>query len=334
MALGKEAQSFKYIHPGQRLRIRINEDTLEELIFEQNKSEQLHVARQPNGLDIKHINKPAESRRTIASSDIKHSLYRAALQSGLSERLIMNLIRIFSWDIDFALDIRQGDSFTVLYEELYIDGEKIKDGEIVAAEFLTRGEPFHAFRYTDAKGVTGYFSADGRSMRKAFLRMPVSFGRISSRFNLRRKHPLLNKIRAHKGVDYAAPVGTPVKAAGDGKIVFRGRKGGYGKTIILNHGGSYSTLYAHLSRYTRNAKPGKRVKQGQTIGYIGKSGLATGPHLHYEFRVNGRHRDPLTVKLPSAKPLPKAELINFSSEIQPLMAELKLRRYSSVAIND
>ncbi|MCP4410701.1 MAG: peptidoglycan DD-metalloendopeptidase family protein [Gammaproteobacteria bacterium] len=334
MALGKEAQSFRHIQPGQRIRIRIDANTLEELIFEQNKSEQLHVTRQPNGLDIIHVNKPAKSRRTVASGNIKHSLYRAALQSGLSERLIMNLIHIFSWDIDFALDIREGDSFTVLYEEFYIDGEKIKDGEIVAAEFLTRSEPFHAFRYTDAKGVTGYFSADGRRMRKAFLRMPVSFGRISSRFNLRRKHPILNKIRAHKGVDYAAPAGTSVKAAGDGKIVFRGRKGGYGKTIVLNHGGNYSTLYAHLSRYARNAKAGQRVKQGQTIGYIGKSGLATGPHLHYEFRVNGMHRNPLTVKLPSAKPLPKAELINFSSEIQPLMAELKLHRHSSVAIID
>jgi murein DD-endopeptidase MepM/ murein hydrolase activator NlpD len=168
-------------------------------------------------------------------------------------------------------------------------------------------------------------------MRKAFLRMPVSFARISSRFNLRRKHPILNKIRAHKGVDYVAPMGTPMKAAGDGKIIFRNRKGGYGKTIILQHGNKYTTLYAHLSRYARHLKEGSRVKQGQIIGYIGKSGLATGPHLHYEFRVNGIHRNPLTVKLPAANPLPKADLAEFTSTIQPLLAQLASKRHEQIA---
>jgi murein DD-endopeptidase MepM/ murein hydrolase activator NlpD len=331
MSLGKKSEDLKRIYPGQRLRIRIESGTLEELIFEQDKVKQLHVTRTDHKFSIKRVNQPLELHRKVAINKIRHSLYRAGLQAGLSERLIMNMISIFGWDIDFALDIRQGDSFTVVYEEHYIDGEKVKDGNIVAAEFINQGKIHQAFRYTNSAGRTGYYSKDGRIMRKAFLRMPVSFARISSRFNLRRKHPILNKIRAHKGVDYVASIGTPIKAAGDGKVIFRNRKGGYGKTIILQHGKKYSTLYAHLSRYARTLKKGSRVKQGQIIGYIGKSGLATGPHLHYEFRVNGVHRNPLTVNLPSASPLPKTDLAEFTYSIQPLLAQLELNRYEQIA---
>jgi len=331
MSLGEQSEDLKRIYPGQRLRVRIKSGTLEELIFEKDKVNQLHVTRTDHTLSIKLVNQPLELHRKVAINKIRHSLYRAGLQAGLSERLIMNMISIFSWDIDFALDIRQGDSFTVVYEEHYIDGEKVKDGNIIAAEFINQGKIHQAFRYTNSEGRTGYYSKDGRIMRKAFLRMPVSFARISSRFNLRRKHPILNKIRAHKGVDYVASIGTPIKAAGDGKVIFRNRKGGYGKTIILQHGKKYSTLYAHLSRYARTLKKGSRVKQGQIIGYIGKSGLATGPHLHYEFRVNGVHRNPLTVNLPSASPLPKTDLAEFTYSIQPLLAQLESNRYEQIA---
>ena len=214
----------------------------------------------------------------------------------------MELANIFGWDIDFALDIRAGDHFTVIYEERFLNGEKIGNGPILAAEFVNQGRSYKAIRYSDAGNRSDYYSPTGLSMRKAFLRTPVDFRRISSRFG-KRKHPILNRMRMHTGVDYAASRGTPIRAAGDGKVIHKGRKGGYGRTVIIQHGGRYSTLYAHMNSYRRGVYTGKRVKQGQIIGYVGSSGRATGPHLHYEFRVNGVHRNPLTVKLPSAKPI-------------------------------
>ena len=246
----------------------------------------------------------------------------------------MELAGIFGWDIDFVLDIRQGDQFTVLYEELYLDGENIGNGDILAAEFVNQGKKYQAIRYTDKGGKTDYYSLDGKSMRKAFLRSPVEFSRISSGFSLGRKHPILNKIRAHKGVDYAASRGTPIKATSNGKIVHQGNKGGYGKTIIIQHGTKYSTLYAHMSNYRKCLKQGSRVKQGQIIGYIGSSGLATGPHLHYEFRVNGVHRDPLRVKLPGAEPLDKQYIDDFMTKAESLVAQLDLVRGVQVASNN
>jgi murein DD-endopeptidase MepM/ murein hydrolase activator NlpD len=246
----------------------------------------------------------------------------------------MELANIFGWDIDFALDIRKGDRFTVLYEEMYVDGEDIGNGTILAAEFVNQGKRYHAVRYTDAGGKTDYYSLDGKSMRKAFLRTPVEFSRISSGFSLGRKHPILNKIRAHKGVDYAAATGTPIKVTGDGKIIFRGKKGGYGNTIIVQHGSKYSTLYAHMSKYRSGLTTGSRVKQGQIIGYIGSSGLATGPHLHYEFRVNDVHRDPLRVKLPGAEPLASKYREDFNKKAEALLAQLDLVRDVQLASNE
>ncbi len=234
----------------------------------------------------------------------------------------MELANIFGWDIDFALEIRAGDQFTVVYQEDYLDGRKLRDGPILAAEFVNQGRTYRAVRYVDKNGHADYFTPDGKSVRKAFLRTPVKIARISSRFNLRRKHPILNRIRAHKGVDYAAPKGTPIRASGDGRISYRGRKGGYGKTVIIEHGGGISTLYGHMSRYARKKRTGTRVKQGDIIGYIGKTGLASGNHLHYEFRVNGVHRNPLTVKLPAAKPIARNLKADFERQIQPLIAQL------------
>jgi len=234
----------------------------------------------------------------------------------------MQLVSIYGWDIDFALDIREGDSFTVIYEEQYKDGVKVADGPIIAAEFINRNTPLRAVRYEHEDGRTDYYADNGDAMRKAFLRTPVNFTRISSRFNLKRKHPILNKIRAHKGVDYAAQTGTHIKATGDGTVAYAGKKGGYGRTIILKHGGKYSTVYAHLYRYARGIRTGKRVKQGQIIGYVGRSGLATGSHLHYEFRVNGVHRNPLTIKLPKVESIDKEAFPEFRRKITPMVAEL------------
>jgi murein DD-endopeptidase MepM/ murein hydrolase activator NlpD len=216
----------------------------------------------------------------------------------------MEMAGIFGWDIDFALELRKGDSFKLLYEEHFLDGNKLRNGPILMAEFNNDGKLFKAVRYQTPDGNTSYYDPDdGRNKKRAFIRTPVKFARISSRFTNGRFHPVLKKWRAHRGVDYAAPTGTPIKAAGNGKVIFRGTKGGYGKTVIIQHGTKYTTLYAHLSKYAKSSKKGRTIKQGQIIGYVGKTGLATGPHLHYEFRVNGVHRNPLTVKLPKADPI-------------------------------
>jgi murein DD-endopeptidase MepM/ murein hydrolase activator NlpD len=246
-----------------------------------------------------------------ANGEIEHSLFVAGQKAGLSDRLVLDLVAIFAWDIDFALDIQPGDRFTVVYEKYFYKGKKVKNGTIVAAAFANNGHIYRALRYTDPTGVTAYYTPEGDSMQKAFLRTPVKIGRISSHFSLARKHPILNIIRAHKGVDYAAPIGTPVYATGSGKVQFKGWKGGYGKTIALTHGDTYSTLYGHLSDYAENLSLGQHVSQGDVIGYIGNTGLATGPHLHYEFRVNNVHKNPLTVKLPKAKPLPEEYQADF-----------------------
>ena len=261
------------------------------------------------------------------------SLFLAGQRAGLSDKLIMEMVSLFGWDIDFALDIRKGDEFKLIYQEQYKDDQKVGDGPIVAAVFTNRNEAFRAVRYTTPDGDTNYYNENGASMRKAFLRTPLKFSRISSRFNLRRKHPVLNRIRAHKGVDYAAPTGTPIKATGDGTVTLAGRKGGYGRTVILKHGGTRSTLYAHMSSISKNIRRGKRVKQGQIIGYVGKSGLATGPHLHYEFRVNGVHRNPLTVKFPNASGVPKKYLADFKQQTAVHLAQLENQPGQSLADN-
>ncbi|MGD8927236.1 MAG: peptidoglycan DD-metalloendopeptidase family protein, partial [Thioalkalispiraceae bacterium] len=293
MQLGKETRRLRNVQPGQSFRFSIDEDgNLETLLYEVNKLETLAVQRDGDNFVASYHHKDVEKRINHASAMVTSSLFEAGRVAGLSDSLTMELANIFGWDIDFALDIRQGDHFTVIYEEDYLNGEKIGNGPILAAEFVNQGKSYKAIRYTDASNRSDYYSPTGLSMRKAFLRTPVDFRRISSRFG-KRHHPILNRMRMHTGVDYAAPRGTPIRASGDGKIIHKGRKGGYGRTIIIQHGGRYSTLYAHMSSYRRGIHVGKRVKQGQIIGYVGSSGRATGPHLHYEFRVNGIHRNPL-----------------------------------------
>jgi len=334
LAQGGATHNLKKIYPGQTLRLLTGEDgKLIKLVYQVDKLSTLEISRNQEEFVISTTHRTPERRVKNATGSIDSSLFLSAQQAGLSDSLTMELAGIFGWDIDFVLDIRKGDQFTVLYEELYLDGENIGNGEILAAEFVTQGKKYQAIRYTDKGGKTDYYSLDGKSMRKAFLRTPVEFSRISSRFNLGRKHPILNKIRAHKGVDYAAARGTPIKATSNGKIVHRGKKGGYGKTIIIQHGTKYSTLYAHMSNYRKGLKKGSRVQQGQVIGYIGSSGLATGPHLHYEFRVDGVHRDPLRVKLPGAEPLDKQYRDDFRTKAESLVAQLDLVRGIQVASN-
>lgn len=335
LAQGGATHNLKKIYPGQTLRMLTGEEgKLLRLVYQVDQLSTLEISRSGDEFEISTTHRTPERRVKNSTGTIESSLFLSAQEAGLSDSLTMELAGIFGWDIDFVLDIRQGDQFTVLYEELYLDGENIGNGDILAAEFVNQGKKYQAIRYTDKGGKTDYYSLDGKSMRKAFLRSPVEFSRISSGFSLGRKHPILNKIRAHKGVDYAASRGTPIKATSNGKIVHRGNKGGYGKTIIIQHGTKYSTLYAHMSNYRKGLKQGSRVKQGQIIGYIGSSGLATGPHLHYEFRVDGVHRDPLRVKLPGAEPLDKQYIDDFMAKAESLVAQLDLVRGVQVASNN
>jgi murein DD-endopeptidase MepM/ murein hydrolase activator NlpD len=324
--LATESKTLASIRPGQRLRLRIHDGILQQLVLEINPLEQLYATRLSEGFISERVKKPLQTRLITVSAKVDHSLFQAGLKAGLADRLIMKLAEIFGWDIDFALDIRQDDAFTVVFEQQLVDGKKVRNGKIVAAEFLNQGEQYQAYLYTNAQGVSDYYTPGGRSVRKPFLKTPVDVARISSRFTAKRRHPLLKRTRAHKGVDYVASVGTPAKSTGDGKIVFRGNKGGYGKTVIIAHGNRYTTLYAHLSRFARRTALGRRVKQGQVIGFIGKTGLATGPHLHYEFRVNGVHRNPLTIKLPTSVSLPVAEMSRFTAAIAPLQTNLDTHR--------
>ncbi|MEJ2553665.1 MAG: peptidoglycan DD-metalloendopeptidase family protein [Gammaproteobacteria bacterium] len=337
LALGDDTRTLKHIRPGQMIKMELSGNSrLLGLKYEIDPVRSLRVWR--NGDDhfkSSLIERPVEHRIAHTSAVITSSLFEAAQQAGLSDKLTMELAGIFGWDIDFALDIRDGDRFSVIYDDLYLDGKRLRHGDILAAEFVNNGASYRAVRYTDARGHTDYYSPDGKSMRKAFLRTPVAFTRISSYFTKGRYHPILHRIRAHKGVDYAAPIGTPVKATGDGKVIFVGRRGGYGNAIVLRHGVRYSTLYGHLSRFARGLHRGKHVRQGQTIGYVGMTGLATGPHLHYEFRIHGVHHNPLTVHFPDAAPLPGRYKQDFMITSRRFLAQLDaIDGTSSVALND
>ena len=326
------------LKPGQTLRFGLRHDEegkvmLQKLELKLSPVEMLQLTATDTGFETKTVTRDIDKQQKQVAGQIESSLFEAGLKSGMSDKLIMELAYVFGWDIDFALDLRQGDSFKVIFEEAYLDGKKFDDGDILAAEFTNRGTTFRAIRYTDAEGNSHFYTPSGESMRKTFNRTPVHFSRISSKFNPNRKHPVLKTSRPHRGVDYAAATGTPILATGDGKVDFIGTKGGYGRTVILSHGGKYTTLYAHMSRFKKGLKNGQRVKQGQTIGYIGSSGLATGPHLHYEFRVNGVHHNPLTVALPKADSLNVKYMADFKQKSQPLLAQLEQLELPALALN-
>lgn len=320
---GEEAKKLASVRPGEMLRVKLDEGgDFEQLVLERNALNSLQVAKVSGKFEASLVSQPVEVRNARVAGVITDSLYMSAKRVGMTDKLIMELAGIFGWDVDFALDIKQGDSFAVIYEERFINGERYKDGHILAAEFVNGGKVFRAVRFESEEGYASYYTPDGHSMRKAFLRAPVDFRRISSRFNPERYHPVLGKKRPHRGVDYAASTGTPIRAAGDGRVAFRGVKGGYGNTIIIKHGERYTTLYAHLSKFSASVNNGARVEQGDIIGYVGATGLATGPHLHYEFRLDGVHRDPLTVDLPKALPIEKRYRVEFLAQSAPLVAEL------------
>ncbi|MEM9688297.1 MAG: peptidoglycan DD-metalloendopeptidase family protein [Pseudomonadota bacterium] len=333
--LNQAGKYFRSLKPGDQFQIRHEDGKVISLYSKLDLTSGLQVARTDSGFIERIIEHPVEKRVRVVYGLIQNSLFQGGADAGLSDNVIMDLAGIFGWDVDFVYDIRPGDNFYVQYEEIWQDGEFVKDGDILAAEFNNQGRTLRAVRYEYEDGREEYFTPEGRSVRKAFMRQPVD-ARVSSRFNPRRLHPVLNTIRPHRGVDYAAPTGTPIKATGDGKVVYRSRQRGYGNVVILEHGGNIRTLYAHLSRFQRGVGVGSRVRQGQIIGYVGATGMVTGAHLHYEFLVNGVHRNPLTVPLPQAEPIAASEKGRFARLSTPVLDRLndyKQTQLASIALS-
>jgi murein DD-endopeptidase MepM/ murein hydrolase activator NlpD len=329
--LDEAKQRFRRLKPGDQFEVEHEDGQVVSLYSKLDLTSALQIDRLDDSFVAQIIERPIELRKRHAYGVIESSLFESAAQAGLSDKTIMNVAGIFAWDVDFILDIRSGDNYYVQYEEIWQDGEFVTDGEIIAAEFNNNGRQIRAVRFKDGEDNTDYFTPEGDSVRKAFIRAPVDFTRISSNFNPKRRHPILNTIRAHRGVDYAAPRGTPIKAAGDGKVIFRGTKSGYGRVVIVQHGGNITTLYAHMSSYAAKARLGTRVQQGQTIGFVGMTGLATANHLHYEYRLNGVHRNPRTVSLPDAEPIAEKYRQQFLTEAAPILRELENFKSTQVA---
>ncbi len=320
LSLNGETGNLKNIRPGDIFEFQSTADG----VFEQMRStvdeSQYLVVRQEGDILSAEL-QPREMFSEVAEAEgvIQSSLFTAGKQAGLSDAMVMNLANIFGWDIDFVLDIRKGDRFVVVYEKLYRDGELLRDGRILAATFINQGERFQAIYFEDGDNA-GYFAPDGRNMRKAFLRAPLNFAYISSGFNPKRMHPVLKRIRPHNGIDYYAPRGTPVYAAGEGTVTRSGYSAANGNHVFIKHANGIETKYLHFTKTA--VKKGQKVRQGQTIGYVGSTGLATGPHLHYEFVVNGVHRNPRTVPLPKVEPLKGATLTAFQSLAAPMLTQL------------
>ena len=324
---GPLAKVLQHIYPGHEIRfVTSPESGLMKLSYAPDRLETLEFERDGDAFRAKHVTREAQVSPAYKHATIDQSLFMASQQTGLTDEMTLRLAHIFQWDIDFVLDIRKGDEFSVLFEEKYVDGEFIGFGKILAAEFVNQNTKYRAVYYIDASGRGDYFSASGESLRKAFLRAPVEFSRISSNFNLRRFHPIQKRVMPHRGIDYVAPAGTPILAAGDGRISKATRTGPNGNFVILQHGDDIQTKYLHLSKFGRGIRGGTQVRQGQVIGYVGATGWATAPHLHYEFLVDGVHKDPRTVPLPKARPIPSRERARFDAQTTPLLALLDEHR--------
>lgn len=312
------------LKPGHVIKILQDEhQNILQIIYKPNRQTSIKITRNQKLFALNVEKLPVETRQVYRHGEIKASLFNAGLRANVPSKLIMQLVNMFQWDIDFAKDIQPGDHFSVIFEQQYVDGEPAETGNILAAEFSNRGKTYHAIRYEDPiKHTAGYFTETGLSLKRRFTRTPVKFTRISSYFKPKRWHPVLHRFRKHTGVDYAAPSGTPIKATSNGRITHIGRKGGYGNAIILDHGNGYTTLYGHMLKFAKNLKKNDRVQQGQVIGYVGMTGLATGPHLHYEFRIHNKHRDPLHVALPQGDPVPKQHQKHFFSLVHRLLNRL------------
>lgn len=323
-----DAKVLNQVYPGYQLDFLIPpEGELEKLRLLKSPLEGFLFTLNNNNYDVESILNFPQLRPTFKVGTIADSLFMAGQREQIPAVTIMEMANIFGGVIDFILDPRAGDDFSILYDEKYLDGEFIGHGDILATQYTNQGKTFTAVRYSNEEGEAGYYNAEGESMRKAFLRSPLDVFRISSNFNPSRRHPILNTIRAHKGTDYAAPLGTPIRATSDGQVTRASRNGSFGNLVIVKHAGGFETKYAHLSKYANGVTKGKRVRQGDVIGYVGTTGSATGPHLHYEFLMGGVHQNPRTIidKLPKAESIDPTEMDNFRAQTADL-----LKRFSDM----
>ncbi|MCH1526033.1 MAG: peptidoglycan DD-metalloendopeptidase family protein [SAR86 cluster bacterium] len=300
------------IKPGEKMRFEYSGENLTSIEIIKDRINSILISLNPE-IVFKNITKSIELVESYKGGIIQSSFYEAALDADIPEAIIMDFAYIYGWDVDFVFDIREGDEFHVIYETPYSEGEKVKNGDIVLAKFINKGKTYYANRFFTSKSKKEYFDEEGNNMQKAFLRAPLDFAYISSHFNPNRMHPVLHKIRAHNGVDYAAKRGSPIRTTGDGVVSFVGQRNGCGKEIVIKHSNEYSTRYCHLENFSKGLKKGKKVLQGETIGFVGSSGLATGPHLHYEFKIGDKRIDPIKVKLPSAEPVPQNLKLSFDT---------------------
>ena len=329
----EETKQLKKLMPNQVFDFYINDNNqLSGLTVKKNKLEQLEYRYTDDKLSFKHVTKTPDIRIAFRSATIEHSLYLAGSKIQLDDALIMGLAGVFGWDIDFALDIRKGDHFKILFEEKFLDGEKLGNGDILAAEFINQGNKYRAVRYIDANNQASYYAPTGESMQKAFLRAPLDFRRISSNFNPARLHPISKTVKPHRGTDYAASTGTPVWAAGNGRVIASSYTNANGNYVIIQHGNNIQTKYLHLQK--RYVSKGDRVRQKQKIGTVGSTGFSTAPHLHYEFLLDGVHRNPRTIlgKLPKAESIAASEFHRFINQTQPLIAALESEANKYAAI--
>jgi len=342
-AAGGAKSALHSIRPGQEFDFLLgNDGSLKGFRFDRDQASRATVRLDGAQPTVAIQQRDMDLREQVAHGVIRSSLYAAGDQAGMDAAMVGKLADLFKYDIDFVQDLRVGDSFTVIYDDIYRDGVRYGQGNIIAAEFVNQGKRYTAYRFKKADGSYGWYSEDGRPIQKSFLRIPVDFTRISSQFTAARMHPILGRMRAHKGVDYAAPTGTPIHAAGDGVIKYHGWERGYGNFVVIQHDKTISTAYGHMSRFVKGQHVGERVRQGEVIGYVGMTGLATGPHLHYEFRVNGVQRNPQTVTLPKPEPLPAVQMARFKAEVvKPQLARLteldsriKLARANAPANHD
>ena len=316
------------IEVGDKIRIFVNEKgQLQKMLYVDDIRTGIKAEKEGETFLISKYESKIEKVKIYKHVVITDSMYVSGLKKNIPDSVLMDLAYINGWDIDFTHDIRLGDSFSIIYEEIIIDGEKVIDGDILISEFNNRDKKFTAVRFDLDSKTSEYFNPEGENVKKAFLRSPVKLSYISSKYNLSRRHPVLHTIRAHKGVDYAANKGSPIRATGDGTITFAQYNGGCGNEIKIKHSEDYVTRYCHLDRFNSRTKVGRKVKQGQTIGYVGSTGLATGPHLHYEFHVNGKHTDPLKVKFPNASPINSSQLSAYRERSEGLIRELNNYKY-------
>ncbi|MBY0579706.1 MAG: M23 family metallopeptidase [Burkholderiales bacterium] len=328
----KNAHSLYQLTPGRLVQAKTDQNgKLLSLHYLNGKGDELVVARTENGLQSKEQTANLETRIQMKSASIDSSLFAATDSIGLPDSVATQIADMFASDIDFHRDLRKGDHFTVVYEMSYSNGEPVKTGRILAAEFINQGKSYRAVYFDAPGGESGYYTPEGKNLRKAFLRCPLPFSRITSGFTLARFHPFLQKWRAHKGVDFGAPIGTPVRATADGTVEFKGSQHGYGNLIVLQHQGKFSTAYGHLSRFAGGLHRGEKISQGEVIGYVGMTGWATGPHLHYEFRINDTAVDPMKAVLPGARPINPQYASAFRVETRALAERLNLMRSVDLA---